>query len=179
MANGRGKMKTLFQSVVALLIAVSLLSCATIIKGPTEDISISSNPSNAQVRVYDRRNVEVWNSTTPTVVELDRGRGYFKGETYTVEISEEGYQTSTIVIRSGINGWYLAGNIVLGGLIGWLIVDPLTGAMYNLKPEDISVGLAQEVGIRAERGEIGLSVVLLEKIPAHVEPKLVPLRISS
>ncbi|MDY5520178.1 hypothetical protein, partial [Campylobacter lanienae] len=28
-----------------------------------------------------------------------------------------------------------AGNFIFGGLLGWLIVDPATGAMWNLKPE--------------------------------------------
>lgn len=31
------------------------------------------------------------------------------------------------------------GNILLGGLIGMLIVDPITGAMYKL-PKEVTVG---------------------------------------
>ena len=33
-----------------------------------------------------------------------------------------------------LNAWYW-GNILFGGLIGWLIVDPATGAMWKLKDE--------------------------------------------
>jgi hypothetical protein len=39
-------------------------------------------------------------------------------------------------LHSSVSGWYF-GNVVFGGLIGMLIVDPLTGAMYNLTPEKI------------------------------------------
>jgi len=35
--------------------------------------------------------------------------------------------------------WYLAGNIVFGGIAGWLIVDPLTGAMWRLSPKEVNV----------------------------------------
>lgn len=32
-----------------------------------------------------------------------------------------------------ISGWYFA-NIVLGGALAMVVIDPLTGAMYNLLP---------------------------------------------
>jgi len=38
-----------------------------------------------------------------------------------------------------ISGWYW-GNILFGGLIGMLIVDPITGAMYKL-PKNTNVSL--------------------------------------
>ena len=42
-------------------------------------------------------------------------------------------------IKPTPNGWYLAGNFIFGGLLGWLIVDPATGAMWNLKPHHTSI----------------------------------------
>lgn len=38
-------------------------------------------------------------------------------------------------------GWCSAGNVVVGGLIGRLIVDPITGAMWNLGPEAVGANL--------------------------------------
>ena len=38
------------------------------------------------------------------------------------------------------DGWYIGGNILVGGLIGWFIVDPLTGAMYTL-PKEVNADL--------------------------------------
>lgn len=42
-----------------------------------------------------------------------------------------GYDEKIISVECKLNGWYM-GNIVFGGLIGLLIVDPATGAMYKL-----------------------------------------------
>jgi hypothetical protein len=41
-----------------------------------------------------------------------------------------------------LNKWYF-GNILLGGVIGMLVVDPLTGAMYSLD-EDYVVKMSQD-----------------------------------
>ena len=40
-----------------------------------------------------------------------------------------------------MSGWYW-GNLVLGGLIGMLAVDPATGAMWNIAPDKIDRKLA-------------------------------------
>ncbi|MDP2932712.1 MAG: hypothetical protein Q8N81_01105, partial [bacterium] len=51
-----------------------------------------------------------------------------------------GYAKTLKPIKSSIEwGWYGGGNIIIGGLIGWVIVDPLTGGMYKI--EDTSVCL--------------------------------------
>jgi len=42
-----------------------------------------------------------------------------------------------------VGGWYIAGNILVGGLIGWFIVDPITGAMWNLEPENVEMALTK------------------------------------
>jgi hypothetical protein len=39
-----------------------------------------------------------------------------------------------------MSGWYI-GNILFGGLIGMLVVDPQTGAMYRLEPKSLDATL--------------------------------------
>ena len=58
--------------------------------------------------------------------------GYFKPENYQIKASKDGYATQYTPIDSHISNWYWFGNLVFGGLIGWFIVDPLTGDMYYL-----------------------------------------------
>lgn len=58
-----------------------------------------------------------------------------KDEQYTLTFSKEGYEDKMVTIHSRFDGWYL-GNILLGGLIGMLIVDPSSGAMYRFKRDD-------------------------------------------
>lgn len=61
--------------------------------------------------------------------------GYFNPEKYTIVASKDGFQTQTSVIDWHVSGWYWAGNFVIGGLIGYLIIDPITGDMYYLDEE--------------------------------------------
>ena len=50
-----------------------------------------------------------------------------------------------------LNGWYI-GNVVFGGLIGLLIVDPETGAMWRLDENPIGVEyLDTNIGLTNEK----------------------------
>ncbi len=55
----------------------------------------------------------------------------------------DGYESKIIPINCSINGWYF-GNIIFGGLIGLIIVDPATGAMYRLDLENINETLEKK-----------------------------------
>jgi hypothetical protein len=109
--------------------------------------------------VYDvKKGEQIINATTPYTAALDRGVGYFKPAEYRVVVESEGYKTKEVTIKGTVNGWYVGGNILFGGLIGWLIVDPITGAMYNL-PKEVSVDLSEPKA--SEQREGGQEIVLL------------------
>lgn len=76
---------------------------------------------------------------TPDQVTLNASAGFFDGETYQVAYRKEGFADKQSTIESTVDGWYWV-NILFGGLIGMLIVDPATGAMYKL-PENASATL--------------------------------------
>ncbi|GEM_PF-688228 len=127
--------------VVALVTGV-FFGCASIINGDQQNIDFVTEPEGAKITIYDSNNMVVWSSKTPVTVSLKRGNGYFQGATYRVIIEKPGYARKQFQIKNTLNaGWYLAGNLFLGGWIGWLIVDPITGAMWNLTPEKVSVVL--------------------------------------
>jgi len=112
-----------------MMTALLLLSgCATVIKGTTQTMPISSDPDGADVVV---NNLVV--GTTPTEVELQRKRDH------QITIRKEGYAPATVPVLKSVGGavW---GNILAGGIIGWG-VDAASGAQYNLKPETIFVRL--------------------------------------
>jgi len=69
----------------------------------------------------------------PTTLMLKSGNGYFCSAKYMLEFKKEGYEPQTVMLVANMNGWYM-GNMLFGGLIGFFIVDPLTGAMYELPP---------------------------------------------
>ena len=110
--------------------------------------------------------------TTPLTVTLKKGRGYFKPESYVVRFAKEGFQTREITVQGAINGWYF-GNILFGGLIGMLAVDPSTGAMYTLQPKAVTATL-EAIQVSRENGEHALHVVLVSNIPAEYQDQLIP-----
>ncbi|MBK1816325.1 hypothetical protein JIN84_11930 [Luteolibacter yonseiensis] len=133
-----------FNSIaVSALLAGSLFlsGCATIVSSRQKPTAIDSSPSKLAYKIVDGNGAVVSEGRTPTTVTLQRSSAYFKPGTYTIQISQRGKVVGTQTVSAGINGWYF-GNILLGGLIGMVIVDPLSGAMYRM-PESITVATNQ------------------------------------
>ena len=123
-------------AIAAVGLWLSLSGCASIVHGGPRSIAIASTPPGAKVSIYDRGNTLVMTNTTPFVAQLPTKYAYFKGQSYRLEFELAGHANAQATLDSSLSGWYF-GNLLFGGLIGMLIVDPLTGAMYNLQPEKI------------------------------------------
>ncbi|MTI14474.1 hypothetical protein [Sansalvadorimonas verongulae] len=125
-----------------LLIAALLLSltgCASIVSKSDYPVRITASEKNVNYTIKDENGVEVATGQTPDVVTLPAYDGFFDGQTYTVK-AEKGDKKGAEILDSKIDGWYLGGNIFVGGLIGWFIVDPATGAMWRL-PDNVHVNM--------------------------------------
>jgi len=121
------------------LTAVALMSagCASIVHGGPRTVSVASVPTGAKVTLINGVTGEVVSvNTTPFTVALSPKAGYFKGQSYKFKLELPGYATSEVELKAKLTGWYW-GNIVFGGVIGMLIVDPATGSMWNLSPDKI------------------------------------------
>lgn len=129
--------------LVAALSAVVFSGCASIVSKSEYAVAINSNPDAARFSITNRAGQKIHSGVTPASINLKSSSGYFKGETYTIELEKEGYSPKTYTLTSSVNGWYF-GNILFGGLIGMLIVDPATGAMYKL-PERVDVPFDQKL----------------------------------
>ena len=140
------------------IVAMALMStlpagCGTIMNGATQTVSIRSVPEQANVTIYDTRNDKIVSTQkTPCLVTLKRGQGYFKRGEYKLVMEKEGYASSEVVLWGKPSGWYIGGNLLLGDLIGWLIVDPITGGMWCLSPEEVDVNLTTEGIVPAASG---------------------------
>lgn len=128
----------------AILFTALLCGCATIVGDKTQVIPITSVPSDASFLITDEAGVHVFKGTTPSRVTLEKSDGsYWGGQSYTVEISKEGYESQSVRVTPSVTGWYIGGNLLFGGVIGWFLVDPHNGGMYTLSPKKISVTLNQ------------------------------------
>lgn len=116
---------------VAIAACAASAGCASIVSDSQYPVSISSNPAGSTVVIKDKRGMEVHRGTTPTTLVLPAKGGYFQPAEYSLQFEKEGYSPTTHSLSASMDGWYI-GNIIFGGLIGFLIVDPATGAMWKL-----------------------------------------------
>lgn len=116
-----------------------LTGCASIFSGTSQDIGIRTTPG-ARYTITNSYGNQVASGTSEGTANLQRGVGYFSPHAYKIKVSKEGYQSRNMDIEPGMNPWYFA-NILLGGVVGMLIVDPLTGAMYKLHPSTVDIPL--------------------------------------
>ncbi len=116
---------------LCLLLCTSLLlsGCATLIHGTTQTVSVSSNPDCADV--YDMGNNL---GKTPIALELSRKKKF-----HNLGLRKEGFRDEKVRITRVVSG-AVAGNILLGGFIGWGI-DAASGAQWKLIPEEVYVEL--------------------------------------
>jgi uncharacterized protein YceK len=126
-------MKNLMGSFYIACLALVLSGCATIVSGTTQKINVTSNPSDAIAKIDNNLSAK-----TPTVFTLERRSDH------TLELSKEGYKTTTVLLRRTFNGM-ATGNILIGGLIGTGI-DAASGATNKIIPEKIDVILEEGEG---------------------------------
>ncbi len=136
------KLPYVWKTLAVLLAPTLLISCATIIgKSSPESLNVRSSPDQAQVVITDEAGVKIFEGKTPTMISLEKKKGFFSGKKYRVTLSKEGFKDHSVVVDTRVGGWYVGGNLLFGGLIGWLIVDPATGAMWTLTTNEINAML--------------------------------------
>ncbi len=133
--------RTLTFFLTAVAICILLPNCATIVSKTRYPVLINCNPTGTQIEIVDRKGLTVFYGETPAAVALKSGSGFFTPATYTLHFSTDGYKPAAITIAARFNGWYI-GNIVFGGLLGMLIVDPATGAMWRIDEKVVNMVLS-------------------------------------
>jgi ABC-type Fe3+-hydroxamate transport system substrate-binding protein len=160
-------------ALVFLMSVMLMGGCATIVGEKTQVVPISSSPSEATILITDEKGEQVFKGLTPTSVTLQKSDGSYWGKkTFTVNITKKGYEPQVIPITAEANEWYLFGNIVFGGLIGWFIVDPFNGAMYTLSPEQISATLGQKMAHNNMASDGSIYIMLIQDVPLSLRDKM-------
>jgi hypothetical protein len=162
-----------------LLLAIAsactfLVACATIVHSGPRAIPVASTPSGAKVSIYDRSDRLVQTNMTPFVAKLPTRYRYFAGQRYRLVFELPGHASAEVHLEPRLSGWYL-GNIVFGGLLGMLIIDPISGAMYNLSPEKIEQPLTPSQSDTLRRGD-GVLVVLASQTTEGERAAMVPIQ---
>lgn len=124
------------RAAAILCAALSSTACATVTRGSSEAWTVETDPIGAQVRTTAGFACDA----TPCTFKMPR-----KSE-FTVTLTKPGYKTVTTQVVheiSGAGGAGMAGNVILGGIIG-AGVDVATGAMMDLKPNPLVVKMERE-----------------------------------
>ena len=150
-------------------LCLCMTSCCSIVSKSTYPVTISSNPPGACFTLKKANGLSMATGTTPATITLSSSCGYFQPAKYVVEFTRKGV-TQTVPLNASINGWYF-GNLLFGGLIGLLIVDPATGAMWRL--DDNVIATFNQSASVAHGREI--RVVTLDRVPVSMRKHLVAL----
>lgn len=161
------------KDIFILALTISVLSaCSSMVSKSDYPVAINSSPDGASFVITNRAGQRVHSGNTPSTITLNSSAGYFKGESYLLTLNKDGYAAKEYTINSTVDGWYF-GNIIFGGLIGMLIVDPATGAMYNL-PErvDVSLDAEQSAAINSDT----LTIASIDTLTSQQKAKLVQIK---
>jgi len=161
---------SLVKLVAVLLVAVVCLTgCATIVGKDVFPLTINSNPDGANISIVDEKGKKMFTGTTPSTVTLAAGESYFHAKTYTITFSKQGYADQYATVKATLSGWYF-GNILFGGLIGLLIVDPISGKMWKLQP-DVTANLSEKLALNTNQPT--LKIMTLNQVPERLRKHLV------
>lgn len=115
-------------SFAVLAGCISLTGCASILNGPRQKVTVTTDPAGAIVS--DGKNC--W--TTPATISLPRKQAH------PLFISKAGYKIASVRLKQVASAAVL-GNILLpGGFIG-LGIDSLSGAHFKLVPDTLHIKL--------------------------------------
>ena len=164
--------KRFIATSVALAFTVVQAGCATIFNRTPSNVVITSSPDQAKVTIVDETGAPVFEGTTPADVTLTKKRGYFTHKSYKITVEKPGFPLQVHNLSMSMSPWYFL-NLVLGGVIGMVIVDPLTGAMWSLATNELNVDLGEKRGAADEQT---LRIVQLQDVPEALHGQLVRIK---
>ena len=161
------------KGLAAILAMMTLPSCASIANGTRQTVTLNSEPSSAEIEVFNLKGEEVYRGSTPATVSLNRGSSYFQREVYTLAFRSPDREPMYLEVQGSVNGWYFA-NFAVAPLIGMLIVDPVTGGMYEL-PGEVAADVAQHAVIKPA-DSLGIRILSVTDLPSVVRDRITPIQ---
>ena len=120
-------MKRFILILFGIIILGIFSGCATVFSGTSQQITITSDPTDANVMIYNRKNNELlYNIKTPTVIRLP------KNKKYRIVVEKEGYQQIRKDLKSQTSPWFLV-SILFG--------TSYTGSAFSSPPDDTEQGV--------------------------------------
>ena len=131
------RVMTIRAILTTFLLALSSVvsGCATIVHlGGNEELNVSSEPAGAKVAIDGTER-----GVTPLATKVERKKDH------AVVLTKEGFEENQSRVESHLS-WWVAGNVILGGLVG-ILVDVLSGGGYTIEPDAVAVTLKPIEGV--------------------------------
>lgn len=154
-----------------LLALIIMSSCASIFSTGVYQVHVKSYPSEAKVTITDRRGIVCYNGQTPANVFLKASNGFFRRGIYNIKFEKEGYTSHDYQVYASIDGWYF-GNLLFGGILGMLVIDPATGAMFKINERFVEQKLYP---VYSQEDSNTLQIIDIEDIPEDYKEYLTPI----
>ncbi|VFQ44596.1 PEGA domain-containing protein [Desulfoluna butyratoxydans] len=116
-------------SLTGISIFLLLTGCATIVKGPTQEVSFTSVPAGASV-ILDGRVL----GQTPFTMLLKKKPGQ------AIVFEKQGYSPQHMTLTTRLDSWFW-GNIVFGGVLG-SVTDGFSGSVTEYSPSQYFITLS-------------------------------------
>src|SRR5262249_28112103 len=126
------------KAMLALMLVAPLAACATMARGMSQNIDITSEPPGAKVETSLGKGCEA----TPCTLEKVSREARF-----TITVSKPGFQTATQQIThhtSPEGAAAVAASFAIPGGILWSLIDANFGASQDLTPNPVKVTLQPE-----------------------------------
>ena len=117
-------------TLLLTILSLGLTNCASIVSKSNYPVTITSeNPVNFKIQNSSTGQI-VHVGKTPSVANLQASNGWFKPAQYSI-ITQNNAQS----LNATLDGWYFGNIPLLAPILGMLIIDPATGAMWQLPPQ--------------------------------------------
>jgi uncharacterized protein YceK len=130
------------KKLICVLSVLIASGCATIMNDASKTVQINSNVPQVNYSIKNKVGSVVQNGVTPSAVTLKVSSGPYSGEKFLIDFTKEGYQPSTAVLDSEISGWWFGNLLLFGGILGFAVIDPISGKMWTL-PDSVNGQLSQ------------------------------------
>ena len=141
-------------SPLAILLSVLLTSCASIMTGSTDNVTIESIPSGAFFTTNTGSS-----GHTPQMISVPASQDLV------VEYKKNGYEPQSAILKSRMSGW-IVGNVIFGGFIG-LAID-IVNPDARTHDKSLSVQLVQRDPSEVEAEEPRIQPTSVREMPPEI-----------
>lgn len=132
--------------LISLFLCILFSGCATMRSESVYSLPISTTPVNAEIRVIDKKGKEIISTHSPDTLVLKSSSGYFKRAAYLIEVSHSGYETKKDTIHFVTDKKYYQNFFTSFFMpIGFLLIDPVSGAMWKPEKQEMEIILNSDV----------------------------------